>query len=203
MDGEKQIASYELRGIPLCRPCYESLKDSPELLPAPQNEVRELREHPTDYSHDVIWLRHNPTLSAYCGPPRPFLAPTLMFCWNMVRQAFFDARTTRFGLPSLVALDAVQWIQSESEEPGSFRWCAHWLSWDPQRIRAEGLPDPHGQGRLGGLPIVRECWGRAAERFRQFGPEKRPHFGGRTRRSAKEVACLDLDPTRRMPVCGD
>jgi hypothetical protein len=137
--------------------------------------------------------RASPVSEAVYRPGAPLPQSDIVVLPRHDSPGILDVRTTRFGLPSLVALDAVEWLESDSEEPGSFSWCARWLSQDPQRVRAEGLPDPHGQGRLGGLPAVQEVWENAAVRFRLYGVEKHPSTGGgrpRTRRSAKESSVL-------------
>jgi len=40
----------------------------------------------------------------------------------------------------LIARNAITWLRSISEEPGSFLWCCHVIDRDPDTLRQNGLP---------------------------------------------------------------
>jgi hypothetical protein len=89
-------------------------------------------------------------------PGRPHVNANLLLCRWMVEQAFRSAcRVDQNGMPSEIALEAVEWIEahldwhSQGEIPPeslreeyylSFEWCCQWLDLNPDVVRQQGLP---------------------------------------------------------------
>lgn len=112
--------------------------------------------------------------------------PALLNPRKAIELAFKDAKLCRFGAPTPVALEAIDWIMSRTdwtklniahrediwsvpppplairkEFSGTFEWCCQWLDEDPNEVRKIGLSHMrmfNDNTTAGGVSAIWDSW---------------------------------------------
>ena len=111
-------------------------------LPSPDVHSHK-RTHQDDSWNAIEHIPNHPTLDQFIGS-RP-LKPCQKLILDIIKDAFDCIRgtATMSEAGSLLlyrrgkaALDAIAWIENDSEEISSFRWCCYSVGWEhPERVR--------------------------------------------------------------------